>query len=379
MALAAALALPALPALSASAANAAELQNVSFSNVTISEGSKPLDADGFLPASNTLTINQWNPGNVSGSAGNYVMLGFDVAVPNGAQPGDTFSVSLPEFWTVRGAASLADLVDPAGNTIATTKVVTVNGIRSIQFTLTEFVKDRENLAGNLTFMAQELSSPDRPVGDYVAPVVTNTGQELVELKARVPAPYWAAPSISMSWSGDPNTPTGGVELRSRPSYDGASSVKATVYAGPGYIFDCEALRNQDPTKAIGIGLVDIGPEGVRNSLPTEEWLLDPSKYTLTCDGGSFTVEMPASSWTSADAESGQVLRIITTRIPTDDSWKDDGAVFAYADLEQNGRTLELNGRAVPPGSTGSGTSNQLPPRRLRDPHVPRHERQQPLR
>ncbi|MFC4224482.1 DUF5979 domain-containing protein [Lysinibacter cavernae] len=358
-ALAAAVILPLLPMAAAPAAQAAENPGITFSNVTITEGSRPLTADGFLPASNSIGIQTWNPGAVAGSAGQYVMFGFDVAIPDDAQPGESFSLILPEFWQARGGSSLAPLTDDDGNVIATPKISVVNGQVKVTFTLTNFVTSRVGIQGQYSFMAQEVASPARQEGDLVGDVLTGTGAVLGTLKTRIPSAAWSASALSMSWTGNATTPTGGVEFRSLPSFDGTSDVDVTVYAGAGYIFDCDALTNQDPTVATGIGLVDIG--SVRNSLPTEEWLLDPSKYTLACDGGSFTLHMPASSWTSADASTGQVLRILTTRIPTDDSWLTDGAVFAYADLTQNGAVSELNGRVTPPGSSGSGTSSQLPP------------------
>lgn len=357
--LVAALALPVLPGLAASAAHAApDTATVTYSGVTLTPD-KPLNADGYLPAANQQNIELWNPGNNVPSAGSYYITGFDVAIADGALPGQQFSFTLPEFWRVRGSANMAPLKDTAGNIIATPQVS--NGGRTVTFTLTPFVQGRTNISGNFSFQAQEWTDPNRPTGQQTSPIVAANGQTLAELKIDVPAPIWSFPAVFQAWVGDQNTPGGPIDVRSRASWDGKSDVRMTVFAGPGYDFDCDTALNQDPSVKWGIGLVNVG--ATVNSAPTSEHLLDPSKYAFTCSKGSFSLFMPASSWTSADAETGQVVRILLNRVANGDStWVPDDAVFAYYTLEQDGRgPQELVSRSPRPGSTGTGTSQTPAP------------------
>lgn len=360
------LAAPLVPMISSTAAHAA-VASVTFSDGSVTAGTGTvLDGNGMITnSSNSYSISRWNPGTIGTGAGRYVDAGFTVSIPEAASPRDTFTVTMPEHWQIRGAASLVPLTDTAtGKTIAT--VVGSNGSdpKRITFTLTDFVVDNENVAGSYSFQAQEVSSVDRAPGIHTGTLVGNAGsagaQDILDLKVDVKAATWPAPMVGQSWTGDKNTPAGIVDLRSAPSWNGASPVTMRFTAGNGYDIDCAALSNQDPSSLFGIGLADIGDSA--GSLPTTEHLLDPSKYTLDCSADEVTITMPASSWTSADATSGQVLRAVFPRIANGETdWTAEDGVYGYLHLEQNNTSRDLSGFSVRPGSTATGSGNQLPP------------------
>lgn len=354
-----ALALPAVPLLASAPAQAA-IANVTFSNGTVTRGNGDLDANGAITSSNSMLIMKWNPGAFQTNVGRFVIAGFDVAIPEGAAPGDTFDVTLPEFWTVRGASSLVSLTDDKGGVIATVKGTSTSGISKVTFTLTNYVADNENVRGSYAFQAQEMMLAARPAGYHEGPLVGNGTQHILDLKVNVPEAKWPTGLVSLSWNGDTNTPGGRVDLRSRPSWDGSSDVVMTFVAGNGYDIVCDALLNQDPNSEYGIGLADIG--ATTGSAITGEYLLDPSSYTLECTTDELKITMPASSWTSADAESGQVLRAYFPRVANgEQEWQADDGVYGYLHLEQNGGSWDLSSFNPRPGSSASGGGNQLPP------------------
>lgn len=345
--------------LSTAPAQAADTATATISNARITGASTTITPDGFLAAANAPAIQNWNPGTTQDeAAGHYVRIAFDLAIANGAVGGQTFSLELPPHWRVRNPDTVEPLRDTAGNVLATVTVTSTNGTPNdtLLFTLAPYVDGRVDIVGSYEFQAQEWRSPSRTPGDYVGTIVTGNDVPVLELRQRVPAERWTSPGVTMGWTGNATTPTGIVDARSRGSWNGQSPVTMTVFAGAGYDFDCDSLRNQDPTQPYGIGLVDIGAAPA--SAPTSEWLLDPSLYTLSCDAGSFTIHMPASSWTSADATTGQVLRAFVHRVGNgDQSWLPEQAVFAYLSLTQDGTTQTFQGRSPQPGASGAASSN----------------------
>lgn len=357
-AFAVALAFPLVPLLGPSSAQAAA--NVTFSNGTVSRGGSDIDESGAVTSVNALQITKWTPGEFLSSGGRYVVVGFDIAIAEEATPGDTFEVTLPEFWVVRGATSLVDLTDDAGNVIATVEGVKSPGPSKITFTLTDYVVDHESIHGSYSFQAQEISSSERPAGYYEGAVVGNGTQHILDLKVNVPEAKWPTPVVALSWGGDTNTPRGSGDIRSRPSWNGASDVAMTFVADNGYDIDCAALKNQNPNSGFGIGLANIGT--TRTSAVTSEDLLDPSGYTLDCSADEFTLKMPASSWTDADAQTGQVLRAVFPRTANgEQDWQQDDGIYGYLHLEQDGGKWDLSSFNPRPDSSAIGRGNQLPP------------------
>lgn len=337
----------------------AAVAEVTFSGGRTSVGTPQQFVDGVLQGSNQLVIDAWNPGTKTPGLGRFLVAGFDVAIPSGTAPGSTFTVELPEFWSIRGNAELPDLVDTAGDTIATVKGSNASSPKTITFTMSDYALTHTNVSGSFSFQAQEITSPNRSVGLHSDPLRGNGTQNIVDLKVNVPDPTWSAHFLSYTWSGDKNTPTGSIDSRSNPVWDTHKDVSMTVYAGNGYDLDCSSLRNQDPSVSFGIGLANIG--STKGSAASSEYLLDPSRYTLTCDADHFTVTVPADVWNSTAAE-GQVLRAVVKTVANDEtSWKADDGVYAYQSLRENGVESTDSVFRARPGSSATGNGTPLVP------------------
>ena len=342
------------------AAFAADSAGATFSKTTVTEGNKPLEADGFLTGSQDYGIQKWGgSAEVRYPAGSFVVLNADITIPDGAKPGQTFMIDLGRYWSPR-TGTPAPLVDPDGKIIATAAHGAA-GEGQVVFTLTDYVKDRVNLKATYSMQAQEFAPGEvRPAGDHVQAVTDGNGVALAQMKLRLGEPRWDDRVLYQGWSGEPDSPDGLLDARSGASWDGKSDVIIKVTAGAGYDIDCSSLANTDPAGITGIGLADIGASD--NSVPTAANFLDPAKYTLACDKAGYTVTMPASSWTSADAASGQVLLARAGRIANmDKSWTAEGGVYGYVEFTQDGVTTQMTSFNNAPNSVGTGSSDPIEP------------------
>lgn len=282
-----------------------------------------------------------------------------LTVPDGCRPGSQAWVDLPAGFHVRGASSLAPVTDDDGATIATVSTQTAPGLRReatrLVLTLTDYVTTHRGITATYGFQVQEGQDngikADLPV---TAHLKGSDGSSLNELRWRFGGNRFYSPYAAAGWSGNATTPDGTVDVHSFTSWTGKEEVDMAITVGAGSRWDCTALTSRQEESRFGVGLVDVGAE--RHSAPTSATLLAPSAYQLTCSEREIRVHVPPSAWTSADASSGQLVRVFAKRVADgDSSWLRNGGVAGMTEIKQTGHPVSSHQWfSLPPGSKGSG-------------------------
>ncbi len=134
-------------------------------------------------------------------------VGVNWAVPDGAKPGDTFSLQLPPELVA--LTHSFELKDSSGQVIATAQVV--NGV--VVFTLTDYVKTHKNVQGVANFKTQfsKKVTPEQPIALDFGPAgkvtVTPSGDSPRDRNQPIKYGYWvdrsgnysAAPTNRIRW------------------------------------------------------------------------------------------------------------------------------------------------------------------------------------
>lgn len=215
------------------------------------------------------------------SVGNVLTLNAEWQVPDYSQPGDTFTLALPQ--ELLPVSKSFPILDENGNVVA--QAVAQDG--AVVVTLTDFVATHPiNVHGNLTFTVKVSNNavPDQPITvnwGGTSTVITPTSSGVVPGQLTEPVKYgWAREGGNAGWAIDVPGQLSNVTVTDTPSNVNLQCDTLTVYQG-------------DQTEGF----------------PATWQEVDTNAYTVDCAADGFTLKMDQIA-------ANQVIHILVSSTPT---------------------------------------------------------------
>lgn len=247
------------------------------------------------------------------SVGNVLTLNAAWQVPDYSQPGDTFTLALPQ--ELIPVSKSFPILDENGNVVA--QAVAQDG--AVVVTLTDFVATHPiNVHGNLTFTVKVSNNavPDQPITvnwGGTSTVITPTSSGVVPGQLTEPVKYgWAREGGNAGWAIDVPGQLSNVTVTDTPSNVDLQCDTLTVYQG-------------DQTEGF----------------PATWQRVDTSAYTVDCAADGFTLKMDQIA-------ANQVIHILVSSTPT------AGITEATNTWALNAVELSTSGQASTAVYTGTG-------------------------
>lgn len=219
------------------------------------------------------------------------------AVPDTAQPGDTFSLTFPTTPSLVGVASTFQMLDPDGATIGTCTVVRTG----INCTLTDYVLTHDNVQGTLFFQVKAEETTENDTLTFT----TGGGDPIV---VSIPGggilPQLPNPVPTDAIKSGVQTTTGGIEWY--------------IWVPGSLISGQNPVINDTYTPGLTL-LPDTLSVG---SVAVEDWndgFFDPADFTTLTAGTDYTLTPASSSFTvelAAPAQADRLYRVLyQTQLP----------------------------------------------------------------
>lgn len=250
------------------------------------------------------------------------------AVPDSAQAGDTFTLSFPSV--IVGYNTSFELKDPDGAVVGTCDVKDT----AFTCTLSEYVNDRDNVHGTLTFTATAKEATDSEVLEF------RTGNDVI---------------IETDLPGEGGIGTGGgtwnqpkEPLKLGDLSDNGTYIWWTIFiptdnlSGKLEVTDTSQLPVNDSSFQVRYLAPGQWDNGYKKAVK-----LDPSAYTYTNTGNGFTLTVPDPE----TAAGGMYIVAYSTNVPAGAT---DGTVYSNA-AEWTGVTVSRDVTyQIKSGGTGEG-------------------------
>ncbi|MFK4637172.1 SpaA isopeptide-forming pilin-related protein [Paenarthrobacter histidinolovorans] len=230
-------------------------------------------------------------GSTSIATGDEVSFTGTWAVPDGSQPGDTFTMQLPDQLAWRGPATF-ELKNASGDVVA---IATVDPSGLVTFTLTDFVLTHSNVSGSLFFQTQftkevTTTGPETLVfkfGETEFPITVESKPGCKENCTTFTPP--TTPGSAFGW-GDPNDTIAVASTLTPLLTSDSQTVVLTDTPGPGLEIDCSFVEAWvGPYDSTG-HITDI-----RNSLYPPVIDCTPTQLTVTWQnvpaGNAFRIDL----------------------------------------------------------------------------------------